>query len=158
MNFDWNEQQTAVSQLAGKILANEVSEASLRELEKSGSFFHAHAWQKLAEAGLLGVAIDEAHGGMGGGVLDLAALLIEVGRHVAPLPAFACLALGALPVQRFGSPSQQARLLPGVAAGKALLTGAWTESSHLGATFAKASPSNNGFTLEGEKPFVPLAD
>ena len=76
MNFDWNEQQTAVSELAGKILGSEVSEASLREVEKAGTFFHGRAWQKLAEAGLLGVAIDEAQGGMAGGVLDLCALMV----------------------------------------------------------------------------------
>jgi alkylation response protein AidB-like acyl-CoA dehydrogenase len=160
MNFDWNEQQTAISELSGKILASEVSEASLREVEKAGTFFHGRAWQKLSEAGLLGVAIDEAHDGMGGAVLDLCALLVQVGRNVAPIPAFACLALGALPVARFGSDAQKARYLPGVGAGSAFLTGAWAEGAHssLAATQLKAESTAEGFRLNGAKHCVALAD
>jgi alkylation response protein AidB-like acyl-CoA dehydrogenase len=160
MNFDWNEQQTAVSELAGKILGAEVSEASLREVEKAGTFFHARAWQKLAEAGLLGVAIEDAHGGMAGGVLDLCALMVQVGRHVAPVPAFACLALGALPVQKFGNEAQKARLLPGVSAGTTFLSGAWAEGAHgsLAQTTTSAEPAGDGFRLRGAKDCVALAD
>jgi alkylation response protein AidB-like acyl-CoA dehydrogenase len=160
MNFDWNEQQTAITELSAKILATEVSEPSLREVEKAGTFMHARAWQKLAEAGLLGVAIEEAQGGMGGGVLDLCALLIQVGKHVAPLPALACLALGALPVQQFGSDAQKAQLLKGVVSGSAFLTGAWAEGTHgsLASTTLLAEPAGGGFRLRGEKDCVALAD
>jgi alkylation response protein AidB-like acyl-CoA dehydrogenase len=160
MNFDWNEQQTAISQLAGTILTAEVTEASLRAVEHSKTFFHARAWDKLAESGLLGVAIEEAHGGMGGGVLDLCALLIEVGKTVAPIPALACLAFGALPVQRFGSNAQKSRFLPGVAAGKSFLTGAFAEGAHgsVSGSVLRAERVGDSYVLHGEKVCVPLAD
>ena len=51
----------------------------------TGASLHAAA-QALAQAGLLGLAIDEEHGGMGFGFFSLCTLCEEVGRHVAPLP------------------------------------------------------------------------
>ncbi|HEX7975225.1 MAG TPA: acyl-CoA dehydrogenase family protein, partial [Anaerolineales bacterium] len=46
--------------------------------------------------------------------VELGVLLAEVGRAVAPVPAYATLALGADPIARHGNPEQQQRFLPGV--------------------------------------------
>jgi alkylation response protein AidB-like acyl-CoA dehydrogenase len=160
MDFDWSEDARTTFDLAEKILRGEVSEASLREIDKEQSFFHARAWKLLGEAGLLGVAIEEAHGGMGGGVAELCALLRAVGRHVAPIPALSCLALGALPIARFGDARQKARLLPRVALGTGFVSGAFEEQPGEArrAPVARATEQRSGLRVTGTKLCVPLAD
>jgi alkylation response protein AidB-like acyl-CoA dehydrogenase len=59
----------------------------------------------------------------------VAALLTEVGRRAAPVPALATLMLGVLPVVRWGDRKLQEALLPGVASGEAVLTAALREPS-----------------------------
>ena len=86
-------------------------------------FFDRASWAALAESNLLGLAIAEEHGGMGMGFLELCLLLGELGRAVAPTPAFATLALCALPIARFGSDVQQKEWLGAVVRGEAILTG-----------------------------------
>ncbi len=160
MDFEWSEESRTIRELADKILDAEVSEASLREIDQAGSFFHPRAWARLAEVGLLGVAIDSAHGGMGGGIAELCSLLVSVGRHVAPVPAYACLALGALPLSRFGSPDHRRRLLKRVAEGLLFITGAFEESGSRDRKHpaAQAEARGRGLSISGTKICVPLAD
>ena len=72
----------------------------LLALERSGDWFDAALWSELARAGLSALAIPEAHGGGGLGMLELCALLEELGRHAAPVPLLATAVLGALPIAR----------------------------------------------------------
>jgi alkylation response protein AidB-like acyl-CoA dehydrogenase len=86
-------------------------------------------WKELAQAGLLGLAVPAWLGGEGLGMLDVAVLLTGVGRTAAPVPALATLAMGVLPVDRWGSREQQQALLTGVAGGDVVLTAAVREPS-----------------------------
>lgn len=86
-------------------------------------------WKELAQAGLLGLAVPGFLGGEGLGVAETAVLLTEAGRAAACVPALATLAMGVLPVTRWGSHGQQQALLAGVAAGDTLLTAAIREPS-----------------------------
>jgi acyl-CoA dehydrogenase len=51
-------------------------------------------WASLADAGFPWVGIDEAHGGSGGTLYDLAAIVEAVGRHAAPVPVAETALLG----------------------------------------------------------------
>jgi alkylation response protein AidB-like acyl-CoA dehydrogenase len=86
-------------------------------------------WKELGQAGLLGLALPAWLGGDGLGVMDTAVLLTEVGRRAAPVPALATLAMGVLPVARWGDSGLQQVLLDGVAAGDTVLTAAVREPS-----------------------------
>jgi 3-oxo-4-pregnene-20-carboxyl-CoA dehydrogenase alpha subunit len=86
----------------------------------------------MAQAGLLDACLPDDAGGAGLGAVGLAVLLREVGAHVAEVPAFATLALGAFAVARHGTASQR-ELLPAVADGELLLTAAVREPGNLGA-------------------------
>ena len=86
-------------------------------------------WKELAKAGLLGLAVPGSLGGEGLGVAETAVLLTEAGRAAAPVPALATLAMGVLPVTRWGTRDQQQVLLAGVPAGDAVLTAAIREPS-----------------------------
>src|SRR5262249_46162056 len=104
-------------------------------------------WAALAAAGLLGISVPEECGGSGLGIVELCILLEEVGRAVAPVPVYSTLVLGALPVAEFGSPAQRRRLLPGVAGGALMLSGALCSPRHP-ETLAPSTPPTGG----GEAP------
>src|SRR5688500_20383679 len=102
MDFSFTEEQGAIRALAAEILGAEMTAERLKAAEREPGWVDAALWQRLAEANLLGVAIPEAHGGMGMGFLELCVLLEEVGRAVAPGPWLATLVHGALPLAEFG--------------------------------------------------------
>ncbi|RIK91352.1 MAG: acyl-CoA dehydrogenase, partial [Proteobacteria bacterium] len=124
MDFRYSDEQNTIRELARGIFEKEVTPERLKAAEATPDRFDAALWKTLAEANLLGVAVPEAQGGMGLGLPELCTLLEEAGRAVAPAPALAALALGGLPIAKFGSEAQRARWLAPLAAGDALLTAA----------------------------------
>ncbi|MDZ7731893.1 MAG: acyl-CoA dehydrogenase family protein [Acidimicrobiia bacterium] len=76
-------------------------------------------WADLAALGWLGLAIDEAHGGQGHGLAELAVVLEELGRAGAPGPFLPTVAASAV-IGRFGTPAQRERWLPGLADGSTI--------------------------------------
>lgn len=126
MDFGLSEEQRALADLAGQILRAELPPERLREIEAdpAGDWFAADCWTALAGAGLLGVAVPEAHGGLGFGLVELALVLEQVGRTVAPVPYLVTTVYGALPVAELGTEAQRVQWLPGVADGSVILTGA----------------------------------
>jgi len=127
VDFELQEEERAVADLARKIIDDQATNERQKELEARGVRRDDHLWKSLAEANLLGTAIPEAHGGSELGFVALCALLREVGRGVAPVPVFPSLVLGALPLARFGSEAQQSEWLPSLARGERVLTAALTE-------------------------------
>jgi alkylation response protein AidB-like acyl-CoA dehydrogenase len=151
MDFSLGEDQQAIADLAQRILSEQASHERQRALEKAGGpRFDRDCWQACAKAGLLGIAIPEAHGGAGLGFLEIAAILEQVGRHTAPIPFLETVVLGALPIAAFGSAEQQSAWLPRVTSGDAVLTAAL-----VGDEPVVASRDGNGFRLSGARLFVP---
>jgi 3-oxocholest-4-en-26-oyl-CoA dehydrogenase beta subunit len=155
VDFSLTEEQQELSELARRILTDRMTLAHLKERDHSEDWYDADTWREFAKANLLGIAIPEAHGGLGLGLLDLCLVLREVGRTVAPLPAVWTLVAAAMPIARFGTEEQQA-VLSQVAAGDVLLTAAFQE---YGATaddpHAAASRDGDGWRISGTKTAVP---
>jgi 3-oxocholest-4-en-26-oyl-CoA dehydrogenase beta subunit len=116
-------------------------------------------WRALADADLLGLAIPEADGGAGYGLMELCLLLEAQGNAVAPVPLWSTLVLGAMPLARFGAEAQRAAWLPGVVAGDVILTAALTgaASSPLSMPSIQARATRDGFVLNGTELAVPQA-
>ncbi|MEQ0557476.1 acyl-CoA dehydrogenase [Amycolatopsis sp. NEAU-NG30] len=143
MDFSLDDTQTEIAALSAKVLG-------------SGD----DPWQALASAGLLALALPPELEGDGLGVAEVAQVLTEAGRAAAPVPAYAALALGVLPVETLGTPAQRADLLPPVAAGEALLTAALHEPSAplTTAPAATARAHDGKWLLNGVKTVVPYAE
>ena len=150
--------QTAIVELAARILGDRCPPEHLAEVEAGGDRFDPGLWTLLAEADLLGLCLPEADGGGGYGVLEAALLAQEVGRTAAPVPLWSTLFLGALPLARHGTEAQRADLLPAVASGRLVLTAALVEE---GGSLPPAEPATtatadgDGWRLEGTKHVVP---
>jgi alkylation response protein AidB-like acyl-CoA dehydrogenase len=133
VDFTLGEAETEAARLAGQILsaaspagpADYVGPPNTAELAD----FDTRLWKELADAGLLSLAVPEHLGGDGLGVQATEAVLTEVGRHAARIPALATLALGVLPVARCTDTALQRRLLAGVTTGDTVLTAAIREPS-----------------------------
>jgi hypothetical protein len=159
MDFNFTEEQTMLRDLAREILEQEFTQETLRAIEKDPDWIARDVWQNLAEANLLGLAVPEELGGMGFGIIELCLLLQEVGRSVAPLPAYATLVLAGLPIAEYGTPEQKQRWLAPMAAGKLFLSGAYLDagSGDIAEPATTAAPDGDGWRLQGVKRLVPAA-
>ncbi len=158
MNFGFTEEQELLRTEVRKFLDQNASLERVREIVEAdgGPGFDPALWTRIAELGWIGLAMPEAHGGMG---LDLETLLVvleETGRSLFPSPLVSTV-VAAKAIERFGSEAQQARWLPGLADGSRIGTFALLERSDTLAadgieTLAK--PDGNELILSGEKLYV----
>ncbi len=151
MDFTPGETEAEVSRLAAQVLA--------RAQAGETSEFAASLWKEMGGTGLLALAVPAELGGEGLGVQAVCALLTEVGRHAARIPALATLALGVLPVLRAARGATRSALLAGVASGDTILTAAVREPSDpmpsAPATIARLGGTSG--TVSGLKVGVPYA-
>lgn len=160
MDFELSEEQRDIRQLAHRILADSVSANTLAAHDNyAGERFDEALWREFAQAGLLGVAVPEEYGGMGFGFFEVALLMEEAGRSIAPLPLAVHLAGALLPLTRFGSAAQKERLLPRAASGEIVLTAALEEefTRDAVAPATRARREGAGYRIDGEKFAVPFA-
>jgi hypothetical protein len=161
MQLTLTEDQKALSDLANRILGEKLPHERLRAIESEGRWFDDAAWGELAKAQLIGVSLPDDVGGGGFGFFETCLVLEQIGRTVAPLPYFATVVLGAMPIDRFGTAPQRREYLPQVADGKLILTAALLEE---GDTWISPRPrttaagDGGGWRLSGEKVFVPAFD
>ena len=128
MNFDFSEEEQAISDLTQQIFEDKVTHEHLRSLAKSEESFDRDLWISLAETGIVGAVIDEEYGGAGLSFLSVTALLEMVGKYAAPVPALETVVTGALPIQEFGNASQKAEYLSKIADGQLIVTTALISS------------------------------
>ncbi len=164
MDFKLSDEQLAVSEAAGGLFSGLVDAERIAAVEAGTERIDRDLWKALADADLLGLAIPEADAGAGYGLTELCLLLEAQGNVVAPVPLWATLVLGALPLTRFGSEAQRGRWLPGVVAGNVILTAALTGSANsptsmpsVRARAADGGAVDDGWTLEGTELAVPHA-
>jgi alkylation response protein AidB-like acyl-CoA dehydrogenase len=159
MDFSFDESQRAVVELAARIFEGQATTERVKAVEASADRFDQTLWAELAKANLLGLAVPEAEGGSGLGILELCLLLEQQGRRVAPVPLLACLVGGALPIAEFGSAAQRQRWLPGVVAGEVVLTAALSEAGANDPVrpSVTATRAGDGWRLDGRKVSVPAA-
>jgi alkylation response protein AidB-like acyl-CoA dehydrogenase len=86
MDFTFNDEQTAVREAVTSIFSGLVNPDRVQEVEATEDRVDADLWAELARADLLGLAVPEAHGGGGFGMVELC-LLLEAQGRVAPCPS-----------------------------------------------------------------------
>ena len=86
MDFDLSADQIALRDAAREFLEQQCPPSRVRTIHDAGTGWDPDLWRSMAELGWLGVAVSEADGGLGLGVVELAVLLEEAGRHVVPVP------------------------------------------------------------------------
>jgi alkylation response protein AidB-like acyl-CoA dehydrogenase len=160
MDIGFSEEQGLLRDTARKFLDSQCDTKFVRRMMATETAVTSEFWSKLAENGWLGITYPEDDGGAGLGLLDLVVLMEEVGRAVMPGPYPATVLLGGAAIAEAGSAAQRREWLPRIASGEAKATLAWTEPNarwDAAAITAPARESGGGFTLSGNKMFVPDA-
>jgi hypothetical protein len=109
-------------------------------------------WKALGQAGLLTLAVPETLGGAGLGPVETGLVLTEIGRRAAAVPALSTLALGVLPVARWGTAAQQREILAGVGEGRVLTAAVSEPGDPL--TDTPATTATAGWRVTGTKTGV----
>ena len=160
MDFGLSEEQELLQRSAREFLTQECPPAFVREMYNDKDGFSRALHEKMAGVGWTGLLLPEAYGGLGLGMLDMAALLEEIGRAVVPGPFLFSSVLAALALKLGGTVAQKKSWLPRLASGEVIGTLALLEANDrldaAGITLT-AKKSRTGYTLAGSKMFVPFA-
>jgi alkylation response protein AidB-like acyl-CoA dehydrogenase len=138
------------------VLAGECPMSLVREVVEKGATADA-LWSRMVTLGWPALTVPESAGGLGMGAVELAVVVEELGRAVAPGPFVPTVTQFAPVVAEAGSPEQQERFLGAVASGEC--TGALALVEASGAVdparlTATAEPDGTSFVLRGTKTMV----
>lgn len=86
MDFDLSDDQVALRDAARDLLGTYADSEHVRVVVEAGGGYDPELWRLVADQGWLAIAVSEGQGGLGLGVVELAVLSEQVGRHVAPIP------------------------------------------------------------------------
>ncbi|HPG80717.1 MAG TPA: acyl-CoA dehydrogenase family protein [Piscinibacter sp.] len=159
MDFDFSDDQESLRDAVRRWVDKGFSFERRHGIAKAGGRTR-EVYAELAELGLTGLAVPEAHGGMGFGAIEAMVVCEELGRGLVNAPY----AQGALvaPVLLSAAPAEvQAAWLPKIADASALVVLAHQERAaryRLNHVTTKATKAGNGYTLSGAKSVVPAGD
>jgi len=145
--------RSAVREFTEKELAPRAAEIDEQEA------FSWDIWKAVSKLGITGVTLDPKHGGSGGGVKTIAVVIEELARLDASTSVtyLAHVSLAAQFINTFGSESQKARWIPGLASGAKLGAFCLTEpgnGSDAAAASTIASKKGGKYIVNGSKTFI----
>jgi alkylation response protein AidB-like acyl-CoA dehydrogenase len=160
MDFSLSSDQELIKSTARKFIENECPKDRVREMNRSERGYDPEMWRKMADLGWMGLALPEEYGGFGGGILDLALVMEEMGRGLLPGPFFSTIAACSMPIQAFGTAEQKEKHLPTLASGQTIWSLGLIEESGTGEASSigmSAKAEGDVYVLDGTKLFVPYA-
>jgi alkylation response protein AidB-like acyl-CoA dehydrogenase len=120
MEFEFSEDQRLLQTTLRDFLEGECSAQWLRSQWETATGRSQDFWKQLAELGVPGLLVPEAHGGLGMDEIDLVLLLEETGRAALAEPVVGT-SVGVALLRELGDEALCSRWLPKVAAGDAIL-------------------------------------
>jgi alkylation response protein AidB-like acyl-CoA dehydrogenase len=118
MDFVLSEEQRLIQDTARSLLTDAAGLERVRAVIQSEDGWDPVLWSNLAvEIGFAGLMAPEAYGGSGLGAVEMALVLEETGRALAPVPFFETAVLAVQAILAAGTEAQRERLLPGIASG-----------------------------------------
>jgi alkylation response protein AidB-like acyl-CoA dehydrogenase len=155
MDFGLSQDQVLLKDTIRRWLDAECPTTRVRAVMESESGHDPALWAGLAELGVAGLHVPAAHGGAGLELLDVALAAEELGWASTPGPFLACgLATSALVAS--GHATAQARWLPAIASGDAIVTFALGEDGDEWDAARLATRARGG-AVSGRKGLVPYA-
>ncbi len=159
MDFDFTDDQEQLRDAVRKWVDKGYDFERRRGIAKAGGFSR-EAYGQIAELGLAGLYIPEAHDGMGMGPVEGMVVMEELGRGIVAEPLAQSLIAGAV-LSGYAPDAVKTAWLPKIASGEALVVLAAQERQaryQLDKCEAKAVSAPAGWTLSATKSVVPAGD
>ncbi len=158
MDLEFNSHQEELRSSVRAVLEKECPTALVRSLVESGDYSPAaELWKKMVELDWPALVVPEEYGGIGFGFVDLAVVIEEMGRVIAPGPFLASVTQFLPAVREAGTEDQRRHFLGALASGAVTGTLAVVDE---GRTWApsevtmEARPAGDGWIVNGEKRHV----
>ncbi len=164
MDFSFTEEQTLLRDTVRKFLQKTYDFDSRRKAVRSDAGWRKEVWKEMADLGILGVAIPEDNGGLGGGPVETMIIMEELGRALVVEPYLQTAVINANAIRHGGTKMQKEQWLPAIAAGEAVCAFAYAEPQgryNLADLVTTAKASGTDYVVSGHKAVVlgaPFAD
>jgi glutaryl-CoA dehydrogenase (non-decarboxylating) len=157
MDFELSEEQILMRDTARKFAEGEI--APTVEEDEEAHRFRPERVKQMADLGFFGTVIKEEYGGTDVGHLAASIMAEECAKVSASwgLPFNMQMNGPALTIQKFGTPEQKEKYVPGLVAGEALGCFAITEpntGSDVASMKTFAKETDDGFVLNGSKTWI----
>ncbi|MCJ7437746.1 MAG: acyl-CoA/acyl-ACP dehydrogenase, partial [Acidimicrobiia bacterium] len=156
MELEFTSEQEELRDGVRGMLARECPTSLVRALVEDGAPSDG-LWHQMVDLGWPALTVPEEHGGLGLGAVELAVVVEELGRVLAPGPFVPTVSQFVPAIRETGNPDQQALFLPGIAEGTITGTLAITEPGagvDPATVRATAERDGDGWVLRGVKDGV----
>ena len=161
MDFEYTEEQRLLRESLDRLLGDSYGFDKRKAYLAEPDGFGAAMWAQYAELGLLGLPFAEAHGGFGGGPVDVMIVMEAFGRVIALEPYLATVVLAGTALGHAGSAAQNEAIVPQIADGSLRLAVAHGERQaryDLADVMTTAKKTGSGWRLDGSKSVVVHGD
>jgi alkylation response protein AidB-like acyl-CoA dehydrogenase len=157
MDFTYTETQDMVRETLSRFLADTYDFDSRQKMIASDAGRDPAIWQALAqELGMLGAPFSEDHGGLGGGHLENAIVMEEMGKVMAIEPYLQTVVIGGGALKAVGGALADS-VIPEIIAGNVIIAFAYAEPQgryELASVRTTAKKDGAGYVLNGHKGVV----
>jgi alkylation response protein AidB-like acyl-CoA dehydrogenase len=157
MDLTPSDEQRLLRESADRFVSETYTADQRKKIASEPLGFSADLWKQFAERGWLALPIAEAHGGLGGGAVEIGILMEAFGRGLVSEPFLSTVVIGASLIAACGTEAQKQALLPKVADGSLYLAFAHSERQarfDLADVRATATKTPDGWRLDGRKTAV----
>ncbi|WP_426436559.1 acyl-CoA dehydrogenase family protein [Bradyrhizobium genosp. P] len=157
MDLTPSDEQRLLRESADRFVAEIFTAEHRKNAANEPLGFSPAIWKQFAELGWLALPISEAHGGLGGGAIEIGILMEAFGRGLVSEPYLATVVIGAALVAECGTEAQRQAILPKVAEGALYLAFAHSERAarfDLAHVETTATKTAGGWQLNGHKTAV----
>lgn len=155
MDFELSDEQRMLAESATRLFADHYGFDARTAILKTEEGWSRELWSAMAEMGLLGIGLPEAHGGLGGSGIETMIVAEAAGRALIVEPWLATVVLAGGALRHGGSADQQAARIPRIVAGEHIMAFAHTEPGApryaADARITRATRAAGQWTLSGRK-------
>jgi alkylation response protein AidB-like acyl-CoA dehydrogenase len=153
MDFTFNEDQDELRRTVRSFLERESPSAYVRAMVDDDRGFTDEVWDRMVELGWTGLLVPEANGGLGLGLVDVGAVMEEMGRVPFPGPYFSSAVFATLAARHLGLDDQLSSLASGSTRGTVALEESGADDP-VTRVRTRAVRKSGRWRLSGDKPIV----
>jgi alkylation response protein AidB-like acyl-CoA dehydrogenase len=157
MDLTLSDEQRMLRESADRFVTDTYNADHRKRSASDPRGFSTDIWKQFADLGWLALPIQEDHGGLGGGAIEIGILMEAFGRGLVSEPYLSTVVIGASLIAECGSEAQKQTLLPQIADGSLFLAFAHSERQarfDLADVKTTAKKTPDGWRLDGHKTVV----